>query len=140
MRIFILDDDIRRHQAFAQNLAGHDVTHAHSYDMGVKALLQEERFHLFFLDRDLNDFGLRSIGPTTSMYGGIRELTGEDFCRFIAGELPKEKYPDLFVIHSHNENGAARMEELLRALKVRIHVERFHNRLGRQIGRGPTPV
>lgn len=133
-RIFVLDDDIARHKTFALNLRGQDSLHVQTYDSAVKALQEGERFDVFFLDHDLNDFGQRSIGPTISMYGsGVRELTGADFCRFIANELSEEKHPDLIVIHSWNDSGAQNMVSILKPTGIPLQVQKFNPTMGRQI-------
>lgn len=134
MRIFVLDDDIKRHQTFALNMKGQDSLHVQTYDSAVKALQEAERFDVYFLDHDLNDFGQRSIGPSDSMYGGARELNGADFCRFITKELPESKHPDMIIIHSWNDNGAQNMVKALRNSGIPLQVERFHPNSGRQIG------
>lgn len=131
MRILVLDDDLRRHQVFAQNLRGHDVTHAHTYDDAIKAVLNEPRFELYFLDHDLNDFGQRSIGPATSMYGGVREMTGSDFANFIVQRVPSKRYPDVFVVHSVNPAGAANMVQVLKRTGLPVVREPFHVEIGR---------
>lgn len=130
MRILILDDDLQRHQIFAQNLKDHEVVHAHTYDDAVKAATGLPRFDVFFLDRDLNDFGLRSVGPA-SMYGGVRELTGEDFARWIMAQLPAERLPNMFWIHSFNPDGAKRMHQTLAPLGIKIVREPFHPGIGK---------
>ena len=133
MRIFILDDDLTRHKTFAMNLRGKDSLHVQTYDSAVKALQESERFDVFFLDHDLNDFGQRSLGPSDSMYGGVREMTGADFCRFIANELPESKHPDIIVIHSWNDSGAKSMVSILRHTGIPLLVERFHQHSGKQV-------
>jgi CheY-like chemotaxis protein len=131
MRILILDDDLTRHKTFARNLKDHDLTHVHTYDEAVKAARENEKFDVFFLDHDLNDFPhFSSVGPP-SMYGGVRELTGEDFTRWITAKLPPAKLPNMVWIHSYNPDGAKRMRQTLTPLGIKIVVEPFHSGIGR---------
>ena len=129
MKVLVLDDDMARHQAFANNLARNDVTHADSYDRAVKALQDQDRFDVVFLDHDLNDFGLKSIGPSDSMYGGARELTGNDVARFIAKALPKKKRPKMVVVHSINYDGSMNIVSTLKAAGIPVRREPFHTEI-----------
>ena len=131
MRILILDDDLTRHRTFAQNLDGHDVTHAQTYDICLKALMTCEPFDIVYLDHDLNDFGALSIGPSTSMYRGLRELDGRDVARFIAGQLPKNQHPKHIVVHSWNDDGGDEMMKILEPTGISLSRETFHPNIGR---------
>ncbi len=137
MRIFILDDDNERHATFAKNLQGHDVFHARTHDEGLAILNNEERFDLFFLDHDLNDFhieGNRSVGPSSSMYdSGEKELTGADFAWQVARVLPIDKRPDHVIIHSWNPDGAKNIQVILRNNDISCHYIPFSVDLGKNI-------
>ncbi len=130
MRILVLDDDLTRHHTFARNLRGHEVVHAQTYDSALAALLDAPRFDLVYLDHDLNDFGQLSIGPSDSMYGGVREMDGRDVASFIARSLPQHKRPKRFIVHSWNEEGAAMMIMILRRAGFPCDKEEFHPNIG----------
>jgi CheY-like chemotaxis protein len=126
VRILVLDDDLRRHAVFANNLQGHEVTHVHTYNTMLKTLLTQPPFDLVYLDYDLNDFGAFSIGPSSS--GGLRKLTGADVALFIISKLPKERQPKRAVIHSWND-GAAMISRILRIGGVPFRDEMFHDKI-----------
>jgi NAD+-processing family protein with receiver domain len=131
VRILVLDDDPERHVTFARNLIGHEVTHVQSFDGVIAELLHSPRFDIVYLDRDLNDHGLRSIGPTDAMYGGIRKLTGEDVAHFIAKKLARDKYPKKIVVHSWNEHGGERIMNILARSGIPLEREPYHLWIGR---------
>lgn len=126
-----MDDDPERHVTFARNLTGHAVTHVRTYDGVVAELLAAPCFDVLYLDRDLNAYGLRSIGPTDAMYGGIRLLTGEDVARFIAKRLPKDRYPKKIVVHSWNDEGGDRIMSILSQSGIPLEREPYHLWIGR---------
>lgn len=127
MRIFILDDDGQRHMAFKKTLMNHTVVHTYSFDEGCKAVTDEEKFDVFFLDHDLMDF---HYGNTSYMNGDELEFTGYSFVRWMIDDMPVDKRPDLVVVHSWNDSGAARMSKALKDAGFKVHVEEFHTRLG----------
>ena len=119
-RILVLDDDPMRHRFFARTLIGNVVEHVNTFDHCIKALQENQNpFDVVFLDHDLNDHGLLSIGPS-EMYGGVREMTGADVARFITNKLSKEKYPELIIIHSVNDYGSANMHTILKPTNIKV--------------------
>jgi len=97
MRIFILEDDGTRMGLFRETLMGKAVTHWGSVDNGIKAVTAAYApFDLFLLDHDLGD---------PKDYGD-----GTQFAEL----LVKHKItPRDTIIHSHNPDGAARMQRIL---------------------------
>jgi CheY-like chemotaxis protein len=114
MRILILDDDVRRHGAFAKALLGHSVVHVYDYHRCVAAL-ERETFDMAYLDHDLNDFGKKST--MSGVYGMQHELTGHDVAIFIAGMAP-DRRPKVVHVHSWNPDGAKRMVAALKEAGV----------------------
>ena len=66
------------------------------------------KFHMVFLDHDLNLWG------TSSTDGNGYEFTGADVAWHIAHEMPKEMRPNLVWIHSMNPVGAKNIEGILK--------------------------
>jgi hypothetical protein len=119
-RALVLDDDWRRHDAFASAYPG--IVQTWTHDEACEAIAAE-RFDVVFLDRDLNDHGKRSVRP--GMYGR-QELSGEDVAWFIA-QLPEEKRPLRVVVHSWNPDGAQRIVAILRDAGVPVTYEPFQS-------------
>jgi CheY-like chemotaxis protein len=130
VRILILDDDLARHHVFADNLEGHEVIHCQTYDTCLQALMNEGPFDVVFLDHDLNDHA-SSIGPSVSMYGGLREYDGRDVAHFIAKELPRDLRPKKIVVHSWNDTDGDKMMDILAPLGIPLEREEFHPNIGR---------
>ena len=129
MRIFILDDMEERHRAFRRTLMNHMLTHAYSFEEGCKLVSDSEKFDVFFLDHDLMD------AHYTAYNGGYMspqpfEYTGYHFVRWMIDDMPVEKRPELVVVHSWNDSGAARMARDLEEAGFKVHVEEFHVNLG----------
>jgi len=134
MRILVLDDDPDRHKAFQRNLYNHEVVSVLTYDAFIEAVTEQNRFDLAFLDRDLNMFEAKSLGPVDSMYGEVpRELTGEDVVVWLLNDCPSEKMPMSFHVHSWNPDPAIRMESRLRAAGHSVTRFPFHEKMGLDI-------
>lgn len=103
-RILFLDDDETRHQSFAKATVGHIVTHVRTVEECKSALLSMDPFDLVSLDHDLG-------GQTF-----VSEIdgTGTEVALFIRDELPAEKLPGRFIVHSFNPVGALRMIEYIK--------------------------
>jgi len=110
MKILFLDDDLLRHEVFAEmaKAAGHESFHAHTIGEFM-GMTDGKPFDQVFLDHDLNDFEFES--KFTDMYG-TGEQTGVDAARWLASQLPEHR-PSRVVIHSWNPPGAQRMRAVL---------------------------
>jgi hypothetical protein len=97
LSILFLDDDPRRHEAFARQARGHRVDHVWYVDDALR-LLREKRYDVAMLDNDLETEALQ------------RE--GVEVARFIAG-MPANRRPGAVLIHSWNRRRALEMEALL---------------------------
>ena len=80
VRILVLDDDQKRHEAFKFHLFRHDVTHVYTCDEAIKAI-EQEKWDIIFLDHDLEDRHYSSASD-----GKVEELekTGYDVAVHIA--------------------------------------------------------
>lgn len=117
MKILFLDDDPDRHTRVAAALAKHTLTPVCKATEAFKAL-QGDKFDIVFLDHDLGDFEV----PETTFAGyGRVSLSGADVAIAVA-DLPKEKHPDLVVIHSANPDGAKSIASLLNSRAPSIPV------------------
>ena len=121
MRILVLDDDAGRQRAFGQRLMNHTLTQVVNFHQVVRALQTEPKFDLAFLDHDL---GEQAYADQEGDYLDS-EKTGSDVARFIARELPKEKYPDRIIVHSWNSVGSKRMVELLQDVGINAVAQPF---------------
>lgn len=110
MIVLILDDDDRRHAAFAKALQRFRVLHARSY-VEFEDVIRRERAEVVYLDYDLDlrypDF---SIG--TSLTGRRKSLSGEDAARLLC-KLPEDRRPSRVIIHSKNKEGSKKIAEIL---------------------------
>jgi len=132
MRILILDDMEPRHETFRKNLEEHDRVHVYSYDEAVKAVTEGERFDVFYLDHDLMDFHYEAYNAgyvnATEM-----ELTGYTFVLWMISTMELSKRPELVVVHSWNDTGAARMAKALSEDGFNVVVEEFNLRSGKTL-------
>lgn len=105
VKILVLDDDQKRHEAFKFHLFRHDITHVYTCDEAIKAI-EQEKWDIIFLDHDLEDRHYSSASD-----GKVEELekTGYDVAVHIAKNLPTEKAPQFILIHSWNPVGWKRM-------------------------------
>lgn len=117
-RVLILDDDENRHLLFSEVILPRaQRQHVWTANQAVKALRDSPPFDIVFLDHDLQlSEGLVGIGSPGN---------GTQVAYFIAHHLPRNRYPRRIVIHSHNEEGTARMEALLRPTGIPITIRRF---------------
>jgi hypothetical protein len=103
MRILILDDDLKRHTAFARNLIGHEVVHAETVTTTIHHLNKGEVFDAVFLDHDL--------GGEVYVESGGDKPTGYDVATWLL--FNSERCPNIVIIHSFNKTGALKMKALL---------------------------
>jgi CheY-like chemotaxis protein len=99
-RFLFLDDDPRRHNAFSKMCQEFGVTACmvSTVTQAISAL-NTWSFDCIFLDHDLD-----ITDP---------EETGQAVAEFIALHLAFDWRPSAVVIHSHNPEGAIRMEQIL---------------------------
>ncbi len=119
IRVFLLDDDTRRHKWFADRFIGDHL------DMAVTAaeaieLLSTRLYDAIFLDHDLLPEHYQSSTPNDD------ERTGYAVARWLASH-PEEQPSSTIMVHTRNADGALRMVELLR-------------RAGRQADYVPFPL
>lgn len=104
-RVFLLDDDVLRHEWFARQFKGDllDVAEdpARAFD-----LLSNGRYDLIFLDHDLLPEHYHSDEADD-------ERTGYAVARWLA-ERPARHPSATVVVHTRNADGALRMVEMLR--------------------------
>jgi CheY-like chemotaxis protein len=134
MKILVLDDDERRHDAFAKALVGDEVKHVWTFDEAVLALDTQDRFDLAYLDHDLNDFGKKS-GYHNGY--GFTEYTGFDVAAYMARHLAPEKQPLEVIVHSWNPPGARMMVNVLRDAGIKASYRPFHGAGGVLIEEDP---
>jgi len=109
VRILVLDDDSRRHQWFDAHVHGHE--RAWSAKEARRALLENARYDLVFLDHDLAE--------DYSMVPAVWGEDGRTVARFIAA-MPAHRRPAMAHIHSSNWGGATEMEAILTAAGVKV--------------------
>ena len=105
IRVFLLDDDKRRHRWFAARFKGdvidvaHDVTRA-------QQLLSANNYDALFLDHDLHPEHYESSTPDD-------ERTGYAIALWLASN-PDLQRASTILVHTRNAEGAMRMVEELR--------------------------
>lgn len=105
LRVFLLDDDARRHEWFAQRFAKDDLDIAE--DVGrATALLSEKIYDAIFLDHDLLPEHYNSDALDD-------ERTGYAVAAWLAGRDDLQQASTI-VVHTRNADGAMRMVEALR--------------------------
>jgi CheY-like chemotaxis protein len=116
-RVFLLDDDVMRHEWFARQFKGDQLDVAADAARAVE-LLSSNYYDLIFLDHDLlpEHYYAESFDD---------ERTGYAVARWLA-ERPARLSASHIVVHTRNADGALRMVELLR-------------RVGRQAEHVPFP-
>lgn len=104
MRALLVEDSDLLTRALARQYraAGYDVACAGDGTHALATLLSADRFDLVSLDHDLGD------GPN-----------GEDVARAIAN-LPQDARPTAVFIHSGNDAGAARIDDVLHDAGIRV--------------------
>lgn len=107
IRVFLLDDDKRRHEWFSKRFAGDALDIAEDV-MGALKLLGANHYDAIFLDHDLlpEHYGLEN--------GDNAEETGFAVAVWLAAR-PEIQRATTIVVHTRNASGAMRMVEELRA-------------------------
>jgi CheY-like chemotaxis protein len=105
LRVFLLDDDVLRHEWFAKNFRGDRLDVAADAARAVE-LLAANTYDLVFLDHDLlpEHYYAEEFDDARSGYA---------VARFLA-ERPDRQAAATIVVHTRNADGALRMVELMR--------------------------
>lgn len=128
MRILILDDEDRRHTAYAKKYAGEDVIHVKSYTEFVAAYPVGGPWDIVHLDHDLGSFGEGHV-PQHETYvdgwGCDVPYDGQDAAQLMC-EGSNESLPLHVIVHSLNPGGAAKIiSVLLSRGGMRVHRQPF---------------
>lgn len=114
IRVFLLDDDRRRHRWFAARFKGDFVDVADSVEQAQK-LLSEKPYDAIFLDHDLHPEHYNSSSHDD-------ERTGFAIALWLAAN-PALQSASTILVHTRNADGAMRMvEELRRAGRAADYV------------------
>ena len=105
IKVFLLDDDSRRHQWFASRFKGDFVHMAKNVEQAEK-LLSENSYDAIFLDHDLHPEHYTSQDHDD-------QRTGYAVAVWLA-ENPKLQPGSTIMVHTRNADGAMRMVELMR--------------------------
>jgi response regulator RpfG family c-di-GMP phosphodiesterase len=105
IRVFLLDDDTRRHQWFAKRFEGDHLDVAEDV-ASAQELLKVNRYDAIFLDHDLLPEHYNS--ETTD-----DERTGYAIATWLASQ-PELQRASTILVHTRNADGAIRMVEELR--------------------------
>jgi len=105
IRVFLLDDDVRRHKWFARRFEGDQVDFAHNVEQ-AEELLSANCYDAIFLDHDLHPEHYES-----SVRDDTR--TGYAIATWLASRPELQRASTIFV-HTRNADGAMRMVEELR--------------------------
>jgi CheY-like chemotaxis protein len=105
LRVFLLDDDMLRHEWFARRFRNDHLDMAVEPARAIE-LLSSNFYDIIFLDHDLLPEHYRSEEPDD-------ERTGYAVAAWLASR-PDRQASSTIIVHTRNANGALRMVELLR--------------------------
>ncbi|HXD34079.1 MAG TPA: cyclic-phosphate processing receiver domain-containing protein [Pyrinomonadaceae bacterium] len=105
IRVFLLEDDKRRHQWFVKRFVGDHIDIADTVT-GARELLSANPYDALFLDHDLHPEHYNSATPDD-------ERTGYAIASWLAAN-PELQRAATIVVHTRNADGAIRMVEKLR--------------------------
>jgi hypothetical protein len=105
IRIFLLDDDLRRHHWFAARFKGDKIDFAHDV-AEAERLLSSNSYDAIFLDHDLHPEHYESAERDD-------ERTGYAIAVWLAAR-PELQRASTILVHTRNADGAMRMVEELR--------------------------
>jgi hypothetical protein len=105
IRVFLLDDDVRRHKWFAARFKGDYIDFAQNVSQ-AEELLTANSYDAIFLDHDLHPEHYESSQPDD-------ERTGYAIATWLASRPELQRASTIFV-HTRNADGAIRMVEELR--------------------------
>jgi CheY-like chemotaxis protein len=105
IRVFLLDDDSRRHKWFAERFKG-DFIHVAKNVAQAQKLLSENSYDAIFLDHDLHPEHYASFDHDD-------ERTGYAVAAWLASS-PELQRGSTILVHTRNADGAMRMVEEMR--------------------------
>ncbi len=105
IRVFLLDDDLRRHKWFAERFKGDFIDMAHNVSE-AQQLLGENSYDAIFLDHDLHPEHYNSFDRDD-------ERTGYAIASWLAAN-PDLQRASTILVHTRNADGAMRMVEEMR--------------------------
>lgn len=105
IRVFLLDDDVRRHKWFAARFKD-DLIDFASNVSEAELLLSNNSYDAIFLDHDLHPEHYESDEPDD-------ERTGYAIAAWLASR-PEQQQASTIFVHTRNADGAMRMVEELR--------------------------
>jgi DNA-binding LacI/PurR family transcriptional regulator len=105
IRVFLLDDDLRRHKWFAERFKGDFIDMAHNVSQ-AQQLLGENSYDAIFLDHDLHPEHYHSVDRDD-------ERTGYAIASWLAAN-PDLQRASTILVHTRNADGAMRMVEEMR--------------------------
>lgn len=106
IRVFLLDDDVRRHQWFVKRFVGDEIDIAETPTDAI-AKLSANSYDAIFLDHDLLPEHYKSSEPDD-------ERTGYAVAAWLASH-PEHQPASTIMVHTRNADAAIRMVEALRA-------------------------
>jgi CheY-like chemotaxis protein len=117
LRVFLLDDDVLRHEWFARNFKGDQLDVAADAPRALE-LLAAHTYDLVFLDHDLlpEHYYAEAFDDERSGYAVARFLS----------QRPDRQAASTIVVHTRNADGALRMIELLRRTGRQAEHVPFH--------------
>lgn len=112
MYILFLDDMNVRHTTVDRHLLkDHSILHAWSADDAIQILMScEHKIDLAFLDHDLQEICIREDGSEYEKHGVY-------FLSKMFSDVPEDKWPLQFIVHSHNPVGVKNMVSDLTNMK-----------------------
>jgi hypothetical protein len=114
IRVFLLDDDRRRHRWFATRFKGDFIDVAHNVEQ-AQQFLSANSYDALFLDHDLHPEHYNSLSTDD-------ERTGYAIASWLAAN-PELQRASTIMVHTRNADGAMRMvEELRRAGRAAEYV------------------
>jgi DNA-binding LacI/PurR family transcriptional regulator len=114
IRVFLLDDDRRRHRWFATRFKGDFIDVAHNVEQ-AQQFLAANSYDALFLDHDLHPEHYNSFSTDD-------ERTGYAIASWLAAN-PELQRASTIMVHTRNADGAMRMvEELRRAGRAAEYV------------------
>ena len=105
IRVFLLDDDLRRHKWFAERFKGDFIDMAHNVSQ-AQQLLGENSYDAIFLDHDLHPEHYNTDSRDDTR-------TGYAIALWLASH-PELQPASTILVHTRNADGAIRMVEELR--------------------------
>ncbi|MFL6254032.1 MAG: cyclic-phosphate processing receiver domain-containing protein [Pyrinomonadaceae bacterium] len=117
LRVFLLDDDILRHEWFAKQFKGERLDVAETAARAIE-LLSANHYDVIFLDHDLlpEHYYAEEFDDERSGYAVARWLA----------ETPARLAVATIIVHTRNADGALRMVELLRRTGRQAEHVPFH--------------